>query len=140
LDLIEVGGDESWSLSLSRYRLGDRLYSDFLYVTEPQVSSSEWLSQNTLNSNFTVYADKSVGLNLVSYGGIYIGNINLIYGDTVLQHGQFIYLAELYTVYNEFNYPNRLIYNASETLALQPLSEIYNNGFCEIRVSTISAP
>lgn len=138
--MYEVGGDESWSLSLSRYRLGDRLYSDFLYVTEPQVSSSEWLSQNTLNSNLTVYADKSVGLNLVSYGGIYIGNINLIDSATVLQHGQFVYLAELYTVYNEFDYPNGQIYNASDSLALQQLSEIYNNGFCEIRTSAITTP
>ncbi len=50
--IYEVTGEESWSIPLSRYRLGSRLYSDFYYVTVPQVSSAEWLSQNTNKSKF----------------------------------------------------------------------------------------
>jgi hypothetical protein len=137
--IYEVTGSESYSLSLSRYRLDSRLYSEFLYVTGSQVSGAKWLSQNTLKSNLVVYADISVGLNLVAYGEIYKGNVNLLDSSTLPQHGQFVYLAELYTVYHEFEYNNR-IYNASDLSTLQPLSVIYNNGFCEILTATIATP
>ncbi len=60
-----------------------------------------------------------------------IDHIYLLDNTTSPQHGQFIYLAELYTVYDELVY-NSKVYNASNTLASQPLSVIYNNGFCEI--------
>lgn len=129
--VYEVAGVESWSLPLSRYRLDDRLYSDFWYVTGPQVSGAEWLSQNTQKSNLVVYADTSASLNLAAYGSIYAGNIYLTNPTTSLQHGQFMYLTELNTVYGELEY-NSKVYNASNTLASQPLSIIYNNGFCEI--------
>jgi len=130
--VYEVAGVESWSLPLSRYRLDDRLYSDFGYVTRSQVISAEWLSQNNPKSNLLAYADTSVGLNLVAYGGIYPGEINIIDNTTSPQNGQFIYRAELYTVYDELQ-SNYKILNASDILASQPLSVIYNNGFCEIQ-------
>jgi uncharacterized membrane protein len=133
--IYEVTGAESWSLALSRYRLGDRLYFDFGYVTGPQVSSAEWLSQNTNKLNWVVYADTSVADNLVAYGGIDTSHIYLMDNTTSPQHGQFVYLSELNTVYDELAYFS-IIYNASDTLASQPasqpLSVIYNNGFCEI--------
>ena len=136
--IYEVTGSESWSLPLSRYRLGSRLYTDFWYVTDPQVSSAGWLSQNTNKSNLIVYADQSVYYNLISYGGIYISHIQFLTNTTSLQHGQFICLAELNIVYDEIEYNNGSIgiYNASDTLASQPLSIIYNNGFCEILTAT----
>ena len=40
-------------------------------------------------------------------------------------------IRELNTVYGELEY-NSKVYNASNILAPQPLSIIYNNGFCEI--------
>jgi uncharacterized membrane protein len=129
--VYEVAGVESWSTPLSRYRLNDRLYYDFSFVTGPQVSSAEWLSQNNQKSNWVVFADTSVALNLVAYGGIYSGHVSLMDNTTSPQKGQFMYLAELYTVYNELQYYSK-VNNASDILASQPLSVIYNNGFCEI--------
>jgi uncharacterized membrane protein len=129
--IYEVTGEKSWSIPLSRYRFGVRLYSDFYFVTVPQVSSAEWLSQHTNKPNLVVYADTSVGLNLAAYGGIAIDHIYLLDNTTSPQHDQFVYLAELYTVYDKLEY-NSKVYNASDTLALQSLSVIYNNGFCEI--------
>jgi uncharacterized membrane protein len=128
--VYEVTGSVSWSPPLSRYRLDSRLYSDFYYVTAPQVSSAGWLSQNT-KSNSVVYTDTSVGLNLVAYGGIVTDQIYQLDNTTSLQNGQFVYLAELSTAYDELKY-NSKVYTASDTLASQRLSVIYNNGFCEI--------
>jgi hypothetical protein len=135
----EVTGSESWSLPLSRYRLGSVLYSYFGYVTEPQASSAEWLSQNTNKSNLAVYADQSVYYNLISFGGIYVSNVWALTNITSPQHGQFVYIGELNTVYNELLY-NDNIYTASDTLDSQPLGVIYNNGFSEILTATITAP
>jgi uncharacterized membrane protein len=132
--VYEVAGVESWSLPLSRYRLNDRLYSSFVYVTESQVSSAKWLSQNNQEPNWAVYTDPSVGLNLIAYGGIYT-DVNIWFPGSTLQHGQFIYLAELYTVYDELEF-NSKAYNATDTLASQQLSVIYNNGFSEVLTQT----
>jgi uncharacterized membrane protein len=138
----EVTGSESWSLPLRRYGLGSRLFSDFQYVTGPQVNSAEWLSQNTQKSNFVVYADASSANNLVAYGGIITDHINLIYNMTLLQHNELVYLTELNTVYDKllvkgtvYNASNIIYYNAS-----QPLSVIFNNGFCQILEETVDSP
>ncbi len=128
--VYEVAGVESWSVPLSRYRLDDRLYYDFWYVTGPQVSGAEWLSTNTQKSTLVVYADTSASLNLVAYGGIYTGNVNLRNPNSTVFPGQFMFLSELNTVYNELLWLGK-VYNSS-TLARQPLNVIYNNGFCEI--------
>jgi uncharacterized membrane protein len=136
--VYEVTGSESWSLPLSRYRLGSALYTEFDYVTVPQVSSGEWLSQNGNKSNLVVYADQSVYSTLYVYCQIDIGHVSSLTNSTSPQQGQFIYLAELNTVYGKFEYEGDL-YNVSDALASQPLAVTYNNGFCEILAATIAA-
>jgi uncharacterized membrane protein len=120
---------------LSRYRLNDRLYSDFAYVTRAQVSGDRWLSQNNQNPNLLVYVDISASLNMVAYGEIYTDNLRLLYNGTLLDKGQFVYLSELNVVYHEVEI-NSKIYNISETLTSDPLSVIYNNGENEILTKT----
>ena len=137
--IYEVTGSASSSLPLSRYRLGSTLYTEFAYITGPQVTSAEWLSQNTNKPNLVVYADSSTYYTLISYGGIYISHVQFLTNIPSPTHGQFIYLSELNTVYDEIGYNNTL-YNASDTLASQPLAVTYNNGFCEILTATIAAP
>jgi uncharacterized membrane protein len=140
--IYKVTASESVSLPLGGYWLGSLLYTESEYVTGPQVSSAKWLSQNANESNLVVYADSSVSPNLVAYGGIYTSHVLPLTNFTSPQLGQFIYLAELNTVYNEIQYNNGDIgiYNASYTLASQPLSVFYNNGFCEILTATTTAP
>ena len=139
--IYEVAGIENASLPLSRYNAGSRLYTNFIYVTRPQVSSAEWLSQNTNKSNLVVYADQSTYYSIVGYSGIYVSHILYLTNITSPQHGQFIYLGEANTVYDKFRYFDGSIQNASDsTLASQPLSVIYNNDFCEILTATIAAP
>jgi uncharacterized membrane protein len=137
--VYEVAGSESWSLPLSRYRLGSSLYADFMYLTGPQVSSAEWLSYNANMSNLGVYADQSVFYNLISYGGIYGGHLWALTNFASPQYGQFIYLAELNTVYGKVVYYND-VYNVSDLLASRPSAVTYNNGFCEILTVKSGAP
>ncbi len=129
--IYEVADEVSWSLPLSQYRLGYRLYLDFWYVSDHQVKSSEWLSQHTNESNLVVYADSSVINNLVAYGGIDPENADPIYDIISPKYGEFVYLGELNTVYNLITYSYRLG-NLSELLGPKPLSTIYDNGFSEI--------
>ena len=135
--IYEVAGSPIFSLALSRDRAGSALYTELNYITGPQVSSAEWLSQNTNRSNLVAYADSTVYFSLISYGEIYQSHILALTNAPVPQQGQFIYLAELNTVYGELQY-NGGLYNVSNALASQPLGVTYNNGFCEILTSTIA--
>jgi uncharacterized membrane protein len=134
--VYEVTGDQSWSLPLSQYRLGSRLYADFWFVTNAQVSGSRWLTQNTEMKNLYVHADSSVINNLVAYGGIPPDHLFALYDISAPKYGEFVYLGELSTVYNTIIY-NYRYGNASELLEPKQLSTIYNNGFCEILTGTI---
>jgi uncharacterized membrane protein len=129
--VYQATGSESWSLPLSRYRLGSALYTEFEYATEPQAISAEWLAHNTDSSKLLVYADQTVSPNLVSYGGIYISHVFLLTNYTAPQLGQFVYLGELSTLYGKI-YSNNAASNVSRALNSQALSLIYNNGYCEI--------
>jgi uncharacterized membrane protein len=132
--VYEVTGEESWSLPLSQYRFGYRLYTDFWFVTGPQVISAEWLSQNANISNSLVYVDQSAIYNLIS-NGIIPDSVSSLNNNTSPQHGQFIYFAELKTEYDVYYYSWK-ISNVSDISASQHLSEVYNNGFCEILTAT----
>ena len=133
----EVTDSPNYTLSLSRYRVGSLLYTEFVYVTGPQVSSAEWLSQNANKSNLVVYADESVHDTLIAYGGIYISQVSYLANSTLLKHDQFVYLAEYNTVYGKLEY-NGNVYNVSDVLGSQPLAVTYNNGKCEILSATIA--
>jgi uncharacterized membrane protein len=137
--VYEVAGSESWSLPLSRYNLGSRLYTDFNYLTVPQVRGGEWLSHNTNASNLAVYADQRASPGLFSYGGIYIGNVIALTNNTSPQRNQFVFLAELNTVYGEIDSGSGLI-NLTDTIATQHLSQTYDNGLCKIFTETAAAP
>jgi uncharacterized membrane protein len=137
--IYEVADSPNFTLPLSRYQLGSALYSQFDYITGPQVSGAEWLTQNTNESNLVVYADSTMYYTLVSYGEIYVSHIVFLSNTQSLQQGQFMYLGELNTVYGEIAY-NGGLYNVSDALASQPLAVTYNNGFCEILTSTIASP
>jgi uncharacterized membrane protein len=138
--VYEVTGSESSSLPLSRYRLGSYLYFGFEYVTGPQTSSAKWLSQTSNVSNLVVYADESVSYNLVAYGGIYTSHILPLSYLTAPQHGEFIYLGELGTIYHEFKHDSSL-HNLTDTESFsQILAVTYNSGYNKILEATIAAP
>ena len=93
--------------------------------------SAEWLANYANNSKLIVYADESAGPNLISYGGIYESHVLLLTNYLAPQIGQFVYLGELGTVYGQIHHGNS-VSNVTGVLESQPLSLIYNNGYCEI--------
>ncbi len=111
------------------------MYTEFGYITGPDVNGAKWLSQNNNAKNLVVYADLSCAYTLVSYGGIYVDNIFALTNETYTTRGELVYLGELVTVYGEVG-----TWNSSTVLGSQPLSLTYNNGYCQIYKNTISAP
>lgn len=136
--VYEVANSESWSLPLSRYRLGPSLYTQFLYVTEPEVSGAQWLSQHASSTNLLVYADLSAESVLSAYGGIYPGSIGTLTNVTLPRIGEFVYLGELSVVYGKVQGIDT--WNTSDVLGSTPLNLIYSNGHCEIYEGTIATP
>jgi uncharacterized membrane protein len=133
--VYEVSGSQSWSLPLSKYRMGPTLYTDFEYGTARQVSGAYWLSQNTNISNLLVYADSGAYYNIIAYGGIYENHMERLSNTTSLKQGQFMYLSELNTYYGVIG-ANK----TSDVLASQPLAVIYNSGSNQILTATMYIP
>ncbi len=132
--VYEVTGSPSWSLSLSRYRLGLRLHTDFGFVTEQEVFSAKWLSQNVNSDNSTIYADSNIFSALVSYGAIYRDRLHALTNASNPHTGEFIYLGELNVVYGKVIAEDA--WNTSDVLASKFLNGIYSNGNCEIYQTT----
>jgi len=131
--MYEVTGSQSWSLPLSRYRLGSRLHTEFGYVTTQEVTSAQWLSKHADTGDLVVYSDWHTFSVLVSYGSIYREKLRALTNTTAIEAGEFVYLGELNTVYGivvEIGESNS--WNILDVLGLQSLDTIYTNGNSEI--------
>lgn len=135
--MYEVTGSQSWSLPLSRYRLGTRLYTEFFYTTEYQVNGAKWL-QNSIDTdnNILVYYSGSTYGSCIAYGGIRVSQLRQLTNFTLLKGGEFIVLGEDATVYGIIEDMNT-VWNVSEIINSQPLSSqplnlLYTNGNCVI--------
>lgn len=126
-----AGGTDSWSMPLSRFEVGARLYTNFSYITEPDVSGALWLNRNRNDGNLTIYVDKTAVYTLVGYGGFYISSLRDIENYIYLNGNDLLYLQELATVYNQTTGASLNIVTSK-----QPLSIIYNNGYCLIYENT----
>jgi len=131
--MYEVTGSPSWSLPLSRYRLGIRLYSNFYFVTEHQVSGATWLTQH-VDSNSTIYADSSVLFSLLSYGAIHRSRLRALTNASNPSIGEFVFLGELNVRYGKViaGGASYDMWNTTDALTSPFLSAIYSNGNCEI--------
>ena len=139
--VYETAKTESWSLPLSRYRLGPTLYTQFQYLTEGEVNGADWLSKHADITNLIVYTDQSAGSVLYAYGGIYPGNINSLTNVTFPKAaGEFVYLGELSVVYGKVQGEGTAIWNTSDVLDSKPLNLIYSNGHSEIYQVSFSTP
>lgn len=133
--IYEIAGSESWSVPLSKYRLGIRLYTEFGYSTNADVSSAEWLSQYGNFGNLVVYTDNSNSPTLFRF--IYRGNLSDLMNTTSLGPNEFVYLGELNTLYGiVMGNTGGFVWNTSEISALQYLSGTYTNGYCQVYENT----
>jgi uncharacterized membrane protein len=137
--VYEVTGSQSWSVPLSRYRLSQRLYTEFGYSTEAEVSGTEWLSQRANIENLVLYTDSSSYPRL--YRLIYKEKLQSITNVTSANSNEFVYLGELNMIFGKVvGATGDIAWNTSEISGLNSLSITYTNGYCQIYKNTIFSP
>ncbi|MEM3759527.1 MAG: DUF2206 domain-containing protein [Candidatus Bathyarchaeia archaeon] len=128
--VYEVAKVESWSISLSRYRMPPQTVSEIL-LYETDVAGAIWLSQKCSNSS--IYSDYASKFNvLTSYGLIDYKRLYTLTNTTItIEAGNFIYLRRLNTIHEIMTG-----YFSWNTTNLKPLFDvqniIYSNGDCHI--------
>lgn len=139
--VYEVVGAQSYSLSLSKYRM-DRLFinQQFVYVDEPSVIGIEWMSKtmNTATTNTSLYVDWFSYDNLLESYGMTPrdrSNINLLSNVTALDPKGVVFLSQLNVVFGKIAGET----DNWNTTVLAPVlanaSVVYLNGNCEIYIS-----
>jgi len=137
--IYEVTGDTNsvYSIPLSKYRLGAKLYTAYGYIAEEEVVGSIWLSKysDIFVSNAPIIVDSSVYDTICSYGMVYGGNQILLSNTTFILSDQFLVLGKLAIVYDTvpLSWTN-FVWNTSELKNNMPweLNKIYSNGAFEI--------
>ena len=136
--LYEVSGSDSWSISLSKYRMdGVRLYGHYGYTDAYSVSGAQWLSTNVDVKNSLVYADERTRANVLTmYGLIHSGYVNSLSNTTTLADNGFVYLSSLNVAEDVFP-SKKFVWNSSElSFSFDDLNKIYTNGGSEIYQKT----
>jgi uncharacterized membrane protein len=123
--VYEVAGENSWSIPLSGYRMEKtRLIGWGGCVDEKSVLSSQWLSRNVEVNNTKVYAVYPSWV-LLSYGGIYRGNIDYWTNTSAIVGGGVLHLG---TFLNYSKLSNQL----------ELMNKAYSNGEWEVWVNSIN--
>lgn len=131
--VYELVGSESWSLSLSGYRMSElKLYGVYGYIDEQSVFGAQWLRKNVEVEQTPIYADRvSHYAVLTSYGMIYQGFVEELTNTTEVMANGTIYLSRLNVVYGTI-VGARQLWNSSDLSFLRNMNKIYSNGDSEI--------
>jgi uncharacterized membrane protein len=127
--VYEVAKTDSWSVSLSGYRMTPlRLHGDDGYIESYSVYGSLWVS-NHVPYQQGVVADNGFYTSLTAYGLVYRGYVTGLTNETVLNPGEYVYLS-----YVSINCDTKA---GNEILrpVLNQTDVIYSNGGSEIRLS-----
>ena len=129
--VYEVTGSDSWSIPLSGYRMNAlRLYGHYGFIDAYSVYGSQWLSENVVVENSTLYSGYSSHYVLTAYGMIrdryWLSNVT-----TVADNGV-VYLNTLNVVYGVVS-SGELSWNITEiSFIFDDLNLVYSNGGCEV--------
>ncbi|MCJ7632028.1 DUF2206 domain-containing protein [Candidatus Bathyarchaeota archaeon] len=138
--LYEVVQGDSWSIPLSKYRMGPRLYAQFGYDGESEVFGAEYLLARSQDVNRIVYSELSVYYTLLSYGIISPEKINIVTNATTIASNGIVVFGTLSTKYNIVLRRSvaserlRSTWNFAEIQKneLSNANKIYSNGGCVI--------
>jgi len=131
--VYEVTKSDSWSVSLSKYRMSPlRLYGLNGYTDAYSVSGAEWLSNTVAFGHSQIYADYySRFVELRMYSTVYLGYVKLVSNTTEVEPGGLVYLGPLSIIYGTMRGGN-YIWNLTESHFLDDLSKIYSNSGSEV--------
>jgi uncharacterized membrane protein len=131
--VYEVVKAESWSISLSAYRMsGYKLYYRSGYTDGWSVFSARWLFENMKISRLQVFADWASFENpLRIYGLVYGGYIYPLSNVTIISGHGIVYLNSLNTIQGTVVTGAHLC-NSSELSFLKGMNFVYTNGGSEL--------
>ena len=131
--IYEVTGSESWSLPLSKYRMGYyQLFIRFEYIDDWSVFGAQWMQKNTNIQATPVYSDlTTVGNVLPTYGFIYGGDILPLSNTTSVQANGTIYLGPC-NIHREAILTLTYLLHLDELSFLDKMNNIYANGGSEV--------
>lgn len=134
--VYEVTGDTSWSLSLSRYRMGLVPYSQGL-IDEEEVFGAIWLSKDMNVERTLIYADDMAKTTvLTSYGMINRDQIEKLSNTTRVLAGDAVYLRRMNLIYGVLFAGRGYVENMWNITEIYPvltiMNKVYSNGGCEI--------
>ncbi len=137
--IYEITGDDSYSVSLSMYRMDRAIVYGSGYITECfDVAGAEWLHSNiVLTAKTLVYADAvSVIKPLTGYGVFPRNHIETLTNVTYFDMNEYVYLRNFNTfdgkIYGQGYVSGRVWNNSDISPRLGSLNKIYTNGGCEI--------
>lgn len=134
--IYEITGSESWSISLSGYRMGPKLYISFGFCTDHEVLGAKWLSQYAGSRGVSVYVDTYSRTSLVIYGMMPYSSMSRLSNATVVGENEFVYVGKLNTFYGKVFGVDVWNFTSVQSLVLSDLSTVYSNGICEIYAGT----
>ena len=131
--VYEVTKSESWSVSLSKYRMSAlKSHVQFGYTDAYSVFGAQWLSNNVAVGHTQIYADFSSRVSeLRSYGFVYVGHVETLSNTTEVTANGIVYLSSLNIIKGTVM-GARYLWNSSELHFLDDLSKIYSNGGSEV--------
>jgi len=126
--VYEVTGGDSWSVSLSKYRMSPLRLYQVGYGQIYDVYGQWWLSSNVIVSQNPIYCDPFSDLRC--YALIYQGYVHSLSIVEPVAVGGLVYLGSLSVIYSDYValYSS---WNVSE-LQLNEISIVYSNGGSEI--------
>ena len=129
--VYEVLRSQSYSLSLSGYRMSPYELNHLGYTDDESVLGAYWVRTNVLALQTPIYADLSSASLLISYGSIALSDVLTLSNVTVVSENGTVFLSSL-------NVIDRMVltsyfYNSLDNLTfLRDMSQVYSNGRNEI--------
>jgi len=133
--VYEVVKADSWSVSLSKYRMSAiRLGGQLGYFDDYRVFGAQWVSNNVAAGQTQIYTDLYGREELRCYGLVYAGYVEHISNVTKVASNGIVYLSSMNII--EEVIVGSLIWNVSELHFLDDMNRVYSNGGSEIYKST----
>jgi len=129
--VFEVVKSESWSLSLSGYRMTPIELNHFGYTKDQNVLSAYWMRTNVLIPQLPIYADRSSKALLISYGSIPLEDILPLSNVTIVSENGTLYLSSL-NVINKTVIAPYYFCSLDQFTFLGDMNQVYSNGENEI--------
>lgn len=131
--VYEITGSESWSIPLSGYRMGPKIYTSFGFVTDQEANSALWLSQyKSPEDNIRIHVDIYSRTSLSIYGMIPYTSMSPLNNVTIVEVNDYVYLGKLNNIYGMVYGLDEWNTNSIKDSILSEISEVYSNGICNI--------